>query len=190
MVSASDDKTVRVWPAETGCTGTGAKGMNSVQRFIGTYSVADRERIAVQDNGKLWREARDRHEKFRSAVTAAVLADPDSASTKLIQDLYAAEAEWAGITNETDDRLGRLGQLVLEREGPRYVDVYWTGMCQGFDAYLAAASFPPPCDYAALGRKLVREVNRLLKAKLSAERRRRLKNAKEVFREWAERRDG
>jgi hypothetical protein len=159
--------------------------MDRIRRFIANYSRADRDRLAVRENGQSWRTAHDRHEKFRSAVTAAVLADPDSASTGLVQDLFAAEAKWAGITNETDDRLGRLGKLVLEREGPRYVEVYWTGRCQGFDAYLAAADLPPPCDIAALGRKLVRDVNRLLRTKLSGRRRRRLKDAKVLFQEWA-----
>jgi hypothetical protein len=159
--------------------------MSAIRKFIGGYKLADRQRIAVRDNGKPYNQARDRNERFRNLVITRVLAAPASASTRLLHDLYTAEAEWVGITNSSGPNLGHLGKLLLEREGPRYVEVYWNGKCQGFEAYLASSEFPPPRDYVALGRRVVREINRLLKGKLSAARRQDLLDARRLFREWA-----
>ena len=109
--------------------------MQEASSFVGSYSQAERPRIAFAWNGKHASEFRDANQDFRWAVVTHCLASPGEATPNLLADLFLADAEWSAEAWAAPHHFAQLGALLLERGTSEALDPFSVGFVRSFDTF-------------------------------------------------------
>lgn len=109
--------------------------MTSVEEFVGNYTTDDSGRIRFAWNGKHSDDFIDENQAFRRSVVDYCLKTPDSASTPLLEALFAAESSWAKEAWGSPSNYERLAETLLLKGGDEAIATFSTGFCQSFDTF-------------------------------------------------------
>jgi hypothetical protein len=111
--------------------------MESIPEFIAQYTEGDRPRIAFEWNGKHAGDFVDANQEFRWRVVDVCLDSPETASPRLLEHLFQADAEWSRQAWGSPQHFAQLGSTLLARGGELALTSFATSFVASFDTYAA-----------------------------------------------------